>query len=79
MLYLTEFLLYGLFFGLPLAAVVFFVVSLVRYIRAKKCGIDAEKLKEHRILLIVSSVIAGVLLAVVVGFVTLLMMAIAFM
>ncbi len=79
MAYILQFLIYGLFFGLPLAAVIFFVVSLVRYVRAKRSGADPQERKKRRILLIVSSIIAGVLLAVVVGFIVLLMMAIAFM
>lgn len=79
MAYILQFLIYGLFFGLPLAAVIFFLTSLIRYIRAKQRGADAQEMKKHKILLLASSIIAGVLLAVVVGFVTLLMMAIAFM
>lgn len=79
MLYSTEYLIYGLFFGFPLAAVIFFVVSLVRYVRVKRSGADPQERKKRGILLIVSSIVAGALLAVVVGFIALLMMAIAFM
>ena len=74
-----------LFFGIPLASVVLFVVSLVRYISAKRAikrqpdTCEKRELIARRNVLIVASCIAGVLVAVVVAIVILLWMAIAFM
>lgn len=71
-LYLAQFLLYAvifLFFGLPLAAAVFFLVSLILYLRAKgenrraPGSVDADLLKKRKIRTIVSGVIAAVLVA----------------
>ena len=70
-LYLAQFALYAvlfLFFGIPLAAAVFFLASLILYLRAKgKCraagSVDNDLLKKRRIRAIVSGVIAAVLVA----------------
>lgn len=81
MVYLMQYLYYLL----PIAAIVFFIISLVRYISARnsyryKTGsISKEELKKRKLLLIISSVIMAVLVAVVVGFIFLLVMAIAYM
>lgn len=74
-----------LFYLLPIAAIVFFIKSLVNYISARKeyryqtGNISEEELKKRKLLLIVSSAIMVVLVAVVVGFAILLIMAIAYM
>lgn len=74
-----------LFFGIPAAAGVFFAISLYRYISAKKQNkrdpgcIRPGELKKRKMLLLAASVILGVFLLVVVGFATLLFMAVAFM
>lgn len=81
MLYLVEFL----YFVIPFAAIIFFVVSLCQYLSAKKQNkrqpgsVSPQTLKNRKILLIVSSVIAGVLVAILITFVALLFMAVAFM
>lgn len=76
-----------LFYGIPLAAFVFFIVSLVRY-RQMKTAIESmsepdqdslQKLKTRKFLLIVASVIAGVFALVVIAFAVLLFLAVAFM
>jgi asparagine N-glycosylation enzyme membrane subunit Stt3 len=64
---------------LPLGTVVFFIVSLVRYVSGKKAGCEGQELKRRKILLVVSSVMMGVLVASLVGIIVLLYMAIAFM
>lgn len=77
MAYLIQFL----FWAIPLGAIAFFIVSLILYLRAK-CqpdSVSAEKLKTRKFLLVVSSVIAGVLAAVVIGFIALMFLAVAFM
>jgi len=81
MLYLMEFL----YFAIPVAAIIFFVVSLCLYLSAKKQNklqpgsVSAQTLRSRKIMLIVSSVIAGVLAVVVFAFVALMFMAVAFM
>ena len=74
-----------LFFGVPFAAVALFIVSMVRFILAKRAskqhpdGYDKRELDARRNMLIIASIIAGVLFTVVVAIVILLWMAIAFM
>jgi len=78
-------LLSVLFFALPVASVVFFLVSLVAYLRARSANrrqsgtYSAAQLKTRLVLLVVSAIVAGVLVACVVGIVALLYMAVAFM
>ncbi|MBQ7011579.1 MAG: hypothetical protein IJN63_07720 [Clostridia bacterium] len=70
---------------IPVCSVGFFVASLVRYISAirankkNKGTYTAEEIRDRRLLLIVSSVILGILVAVVVGFTALLFFAVAYM
>lgn len=81
MLYLMEFL----YFAIPVAAIIFFVVSLCMYLSAKKQNkrqpgsVSSQTIKNRKILLIVSSVIAGVLVTILIAFIALLFMAVAFM
>lgn len=77
MAYLIQFL----FWAIPLGAIAFFIVSLILYLRAKRQpdSVSGEKLKTRKFLLVVSSVIAGVLAAVVIGFIALMFLAVAFM
>ncbi len=74
-----------IFVGIPLIAFIFFIVSLVRFCMAKHRtkmqpdSISANEMKKRKILLIVSSIILVLLLAVVIGFVALIYMSIAYM
>ena len=74
-----------LYFGIPIAALVFFAVSLFLYCHGRHRNkvspgtVPAEKLHTRKICLIISSVIAGILAAVVLGIAALLMLAVAFM
>lgn len=74
-----------LFFAIPIVAVLFFGISLYRYCSAlsknKKSPetFQPSEIKKRLILLIVSSVIMGVLLIIVIGFIALMFMAIAYM
>ncbi|MBQ8397874.1 MAG: hypothetical protein IJX53_06735 [Clostridia bacterium] len=78
-------MVYLLYFGLPAAALVFFVVSLVLYCAACRQNkrapgsVAPDVLRRRRLMLIVSSLIAGVFAAVVIAFTALLFMAVAFM
>ena len=74
-----------IFFGFPIAAIVYFIVSLVRFVRAHLLSkkfpdlVLEDKMTSLRRHLIISSVIMGILLAVVVGLEILFMRAIAYM
>lgn len=74
-----------LFFAIPVSMVAFFGISLYRFVRAvstnkKNPGaFSADEIKKRRLLFIVSAVIAAVLVAVVLGFIALLFMAVAYM
>ena len=74
-----------IFFGIRVALVCFWAISLYRYLSAKKKNravpgsVSDSQLKTRKILLILSSVLAGVLVAIVLGFVLLLYTAVAFM
>jgi len=74
-----------LYFGIPIAALVFFAVSLFLYCHGRHRNkvipstVPAEKMHTRKICLIISSVIAGILAAVVLGIAALLMLAVAFM
>lgn len=74
-----------LFFAIPIAAMLFFGISLYRYCSAKSKNkkipesFPPAEMKSRLIMLIVSSVIMGVLLLIVIGFIAMLFMAIAYM
>ena len=65
--------------GLPIGAIVFFIVSLVRYLSGRKNSCETQEMKRRKILLVISSVIMGVLVASIIGRIALLYMAIAYM
>lgn len=74
-----------IFFSIPFAAIVFFVISLCGYLGANKRykaaqdEVAMQEKKKYKTLLIVSSVIMGVLLAIVISFMALMFMAVAYM
>lgn len=79
-------MLFGLiFFGIPLGMIVFFGDCLYRYVSAKRKNKEEpgsfpeEEMKKRKTMMIVSAVAAGVVVAVVVGFLAMLVMAIAYM
>ena len=82
---LGEWLPVILFFGIPAAAVVLFVVSLVDYRKANRMArvdprsITKEKLRSKRVLTAVLGVIAGCMTLALVGLLALAYMAVAFM
>ena len=81
MFYLVQFLSYGL----PIAAVLFFVISLVRYLQARHANRRAPETYDKRqmtvrlVCLIVSASIAGTMLLTIVAVIGLLFTVIAFM
>ena len=79
-------ILFGIiFFVIPLVMLVYVGISIYRYVSAKRKNREEpgsfteEEMKKRRTVLIVSAVVTGVLVAVVVGFLAMLVMAIAYM
>ena len=64
---------------LPLGTIVFFIVSLVRYVSGKRAGCKEAEMKRRKVLLVVSAILMGVLVASIIGIIALLYMAIAYM
>jgi len=75
MLYYVQYI----FYLIPLAALVCFIISLCRYVSGRRQGLDAAEMKMRKMLLIVSAAVAGVLLAVIIALAVLLYTAVAFM
>ena len=82
---MLSYIISALYYIIPAAALLFFIVSLVRYREANHKNKIApgtyspEQIRSRKICLIISSVIAGMMAAVVLAFMGLLMMAVAFM
>ncbi|MBQ9691995.1 MAG: hypothetical protein IJV70_02425 [Clostridia bacterium] len=80
-----EIIMSFLYFSIPLLAFVFFGVSLYKYLKAKKANkrspgtFPDQEIKNRKTVLIVASVIAGVLIAILLGFIGLLFLAVAYM
>lgn len=79
-------LLYNLiFFGLPICSLLMFGGSLYLFLSARKKNKVAPgtfsdpQMKKRKTILVVSSVICGLFLAVVFGFVSIMFMAVAYM
>ncbi len=74
-----------LLYLIPITAIAFFVVSLCNFIGAKKQykaepnATNEQKKNATKTLLIISSVIMGVLLVVIISFISLMFMAVAYM
>lgn len=74
-----------LFYGLPLFSVLYFIVSLKIYLSMRKKNkrkpdsVSPKEFRNAKIHMIVSAVIAGALLTVLIAFLVLLAMAVAFM
>lgn len=73
---LQAILITALFFGLPIGAVIWFVVSLVLFLQTPK---DDPRFRGRKIRLIISGVLAGVLVAAVVSLIILMMLVITHM
>ena len=80
-----QFLASFLYLAIPLGAVVFFAVSLWQFLSAKKQNrkqpdsISKARMKILKLRLIIACVIAGCLVAIVIGFMLLLLLAVAYM
>lgn len=74
-----------LFFAVPAIWLILFGISLYRYISAKKQNkqmpgtFSPAEIKKRKVFLIVMSVVAGMILAMVIGLIAMLFMAVAFM
>ena len=73
------------FFAKPAIIIALLGVSIYRYLSAKRKNkltpgaVSTEEMKKRKIWLIVSAIIAGTLAVVVIGFIALLFMVVAFM
>ena len=70
-------IIYLIFFGIPIGALIWFIVSLILFFRTDKS--NAKLRKERLILLIISAVTAGVLVLSVASIMIMLMFAISHM
>jgi len=76
---------YILFYAIPAGVLAFFIISLARYLTAKHKNkqvpnsYSPEDIRRRLIMLIVSSIMLGVLVAVIIGIIALMFMAVAFM
>ncbi len=74
-----------LYLAVPILSFIAFVITLVLYLsgrhKNKKApgSVSSQSMKQRKILLIVSSVVLGILLLIVLGFMGLLLLAVAFM
>lgn len=74
-----------LFFAIPVLILVFLGICIFRYVSAKKQNkkvpdtISPQELQTRKAMLVTAAIITGVLLAVVIGFIALLYLAVAFM
>ena len=74
-----------LYYLIPIAAVIFFVVSLIFYCSAKRQNIkkpgsySTSQMKSRLVCLVVSSVCLGLIVLVFIAFILLIMMAVAYM
>lgn len=72
-------------YGLPVAIVIFFIVSLVRFMAAKSKNrkaegtFSAEEMKKRKVTLIVASILAAALLLFIIGLIALMFLAVAYM
>ena len=83
---MSDFMLFSILFAaIPAVLFALFAVSLYRYLSARKQDrlapgtISPKELTARKIMLIVTSVVLGVFVAVVIGFMALMAMAIVFM
>lgn len=77
---IISFLVVISFYDLPIAAVIWFLVSLVGYLQAKpQRTLQPDRFMAWRRSLIASAIVAGVLLALFVGILVLLAAAVAYM
>lgn len=72
--FFSEVILPILFFGIPAASLVWFIVSLIAFLATPK---DSEKKKHRKLLLIISAIIAGIFALIIAGFWILLLIAVA--
>ena len=80
-----EYLIYVLYFGLPAVSVLWFGISLYRYSIAKhrmkhgKQQYSDQDMKRRKLWLVISAILFGIIALIVLSFIVLLMMAVAFM
>lgn len=70
-----------LFFGIPIAAIIFFIVTAAKYygLQMQKDGVSGEELQNAKMWYRVAKIIMGILVVIVIGFIILLYSSISFM
>ncbi len=82
---LLYYLIYIAIFAIPIMTVVFFIISLKRYLKARNANknapdtFSAELMEERKINLIITSILMGIFVTVVVCLIVLLPAAVAYM
>ena len=80
-----EYLIYALFWGLPIFSAVWFAAALYRFLIAKRrikkgrAQYSDTEMKRHRIQLVISSVLFGIVALIALALFALLLLAVAFM
>ena len=75
----------GIFLSLPVVLITLWIISLCRFISAKNKNktapntFSADEIKSRRIAMIVLSIVVGALVAIVIGIISLLFLALTFM
>lgn len=78
-------LLIILFFVIPIAAVTFFIISLCSFLSVRKKtklqpdSVNMQEYRKRKIMMIISSIIAGVLMTIVICFCVLIALAVQYM
>ncbi len=74
---ISEIMVYLMIFGVPLAVLIWFIVSLIKYLTTP--AQEVELRKRRRTMLIFSGVLTAVFVLAIVGLIALVMMSIAHM
>ena len=73
------------FYAIPIASLIFFILSLYWFLSVRRKNklepgsIDAQTLKNKKIIFILASVIFGIMVAIVIALIVLISMAVSFM
>ena len=73
------------FYAIPIASLIFFILSLYGFLSVRRKNklepgsIDAQTLKNKKIIFILASVIFGIMVAIVIALIVLISMAVSFM
>ena len=78
-------ILLSFFYAIPIASLIFFILSLYWFLSVRRKNklepgsIDAQTLKNKKIIFILASVIFGIMVAIVIALIVLISMSVSFM